>query len=96
MMGHIVEWYYNGIAGIQAEEPGFRKVKICPYLPESMQEFKCIYRSVSGAISVQVKEEQAGLVLQVKVPKDVEYQIDTTNLESSREIVAEKIKVEVE
>ena len=96
MMGHIVEWYYNGIAGIQAEEPGFRKIKICPYLPESIHEFKCIYRSVAGEISVQVKEEQDGMVLQVKVPKGVEYQIDTTNLESSREITAEKIKIEVE
>ena len=96
MMGHIVEWYYNGIAGIQAEEAGFRKIKICPYLPESMHEFKCIYRSVAGEISVQVKEEQDGLVLQVKVPNGVEYQIDTTNLESSRGVVTEKIKVEVD
>ena len=96
MMGHIVEWYYNGIAGIQAEEAGFRKIKICPYLPESMHEFKCTYRSAAGEISVQVKEEQDGLVLQVKVPKGVEYQIDTTNLESSRGVVTEKIKVEVD
>lgn len=96
MMGHIVEWYYNGIAGIQAEEPGFRKIKICPYLPESMHEFKCTYRSAAGEISVQVKEEQDGLVLQVKVPNGVEYQIDTTNLESSRGVVTEKIKVEVD
>lgn len=96
MMGHIVEWYYNGIAGIQAEKPGFRKIKICPYLPESIHEFKCIYRSVAGEISVQVKEEQDGMVLQVKVPKGVEYQIDTTNLESSRGVVTEKIKVEVD
>ena len=75
---------------------GFKKIKICPYLPESMHEFKCTYRSAAGEISVQVKEEQDGLVLQVKVPDGVEYQIDTTNLESSREIVAEKIKIEVE
>ena len=96
MMGHIVEWYYNGIAGIQGIEPGFKKIKICPYLPESMHEFKCTYRSAAGEISVQVKEEQDGLVLQVKVPKGVEYQIDTTNLESSRGVVTEKIKVEVD
>ena len=61
-----------------------------------MHEFKCIYHSVAGEISVQVKEEQDGLVLQVKVPKGVEYQIDTTNLESSRGVVTEKIKVEVD
>ena len=36
------------------------------------------------------------MVLQVKVPKGVEYQIDTTNLENSRGVVTEKIKVEVD
>lgn len=95
MMGHIVEWYYNGIAGIQPLEPGFKKVKICPYLPESMHEFQCSYKSVSGEIMVHVKEEQNGLILlQVKIPDGVEYQINTTNLESSRGIAAERIKTD--
>lgn len=28
MMGHIIEWYYNGIAGIRPMEPGFGRVEI--------------------------------------------------------------------
>jgi len=54
MMGHIIEWYYNGIAGILCEEPGFAKVTIRPYLPESMNEFTCSYQSVKGLIQVKV------------------------------------------
>ena len=41
MMGHIIEWYYNGIAGIIPEEAGFSKIVIRPFLPESMKEFIC-------------------------------------------------------
>ena len=89
MMGHIVEWYYNGIAGIQGIEPGFKKIKICPYLPESMHEFKCSYKSAAGEICVHVKEEQDELILRVKVPEGVEYQIDTTNLESRKPVGTE-------
>ena len=85
MMGHIVEWYYNGIAGIQAMEPGFWKVKICPYLPESIHEFQCSYNSAAGKITVYVKEEEDEIRLQVKIPEGVEYEIDTGNLENSRE-----------
>ena len=48
MMGHIVEWYYNGIAGIRPLKPGFEKICICPYLPESINEFACSYESVRG------------------------------------------------
>ena len=94
MMGHIVEWYYNGIAGIQAMEPGFKRVKICPYLPESVHEFQCSYKSAAGEITVHVKEEKAEIRLHINVPKDIECKIDTVNLENSREGL-KKVIVEV-
>ena len=58
MMGHIIEWYYNGIAGIQPQEPGFGKVVVRPWLPEGMNEFSCAYRSVRGEIRVRVRQEE--------------------------------------
>ena len=94
MMGHIVEWFYNGLAGIQAVEPGFKKVKIQPYLPEGMTELECSYQSVEGKITVRVKEEKDEIKLQVNVPENVEYQIDTTNLEKCRDELKKQIKVE--
>ena len=80
MMGHIIEWYYNGIAGIQPQEPGFGKVIIRPYLPEGMTEFTCAYRSVRGEIRVQVKQEERELRLSVTAPEAVECTIDDSNL----------------
>lgn len=80
MMGHIVEWYYNGIAGIQPEEPGFGKVKICPYLPESMHEFTCSYESASGLIKVSVKEQEQEIILHVETPEKMQVTVDTLNL----------------
>ena len=80
MMGHIVEWYYNGIAGIIPEEPGFRKAKIRPYLPESMQEFNCEFDSVSGVFKVHVKEERDKICLDVCVPEGVDCCVETDNL----------------
>jgi hypothetical protein len=80
MMGHIVEWYYNGIAGIEPLEPGFKKVKIHPYMPESMNEFKCTYICPYGEISVAAKRVGADLDLKVSVPDGVEYTVDRTNL----------------
>ena len=81
MMGHIVEWYYNGIAGIQPLKPGFEKIRICPYLPESIHTFSCTYQSVQGAIGVQVSETEEMIELCVQVPAQVEEQIDLTELE---------------
>ena len=82
MIDHIVEWYYNGIAGIQPREPGFGKVTIRPYLPEGMTEFTCSYRSVKGEIKVQVRQKEQNILLTVTVPEAVDCTVDTSNLET--------------
>ncbi|MCC8046609.1 MAG: family 78 glycoside hydrolase catalytic domain [Clostridiales bacterium] len=81
MMGHIIEWYYNGIAGILCEKPGFAKVTIRPYLPESMNTFTCSYQSMKGLIRVKVTRMEKEILLNVTVPEQIEYTIDTSNLE---------------
>lgn len=92
MMGHIVEWYYNGIAGIRPESPGFADVIICPWLPETMHELSCEYQSVRGQIAVHVKEEEEAILLEVRIPKDVNGRIDTKNLETRGKQVILKTK----
>lgn len=82
MMGHIVEWYYNGLAGIQPLAPGFTKVLIKPYLPESMNELTCSYASVQGTITVAMHREDGMIKPDVNVPDEVEYSIDRSNLTS--------------
>lgn len=81
MMGHIIEWYYNGIAGILPEQPGFREVTVRPFLPESIHEFTCSYHSVSGMIRVHVKEEADEILLEVHCDGKIVRHIDTVNLQ---------------
>lgn len=81
MMGHIVEWYYNGIAGIQPLKPGFGEIRIRPYLPEGMKEFTCTYQSAAGPISVSVKETGDKITFETKVPENIQAETDISNLE---------------
>ena len=60
-----------GLAGIQALEPGFTRICVQPYLPESMNELKCRYRSVSGMISVRVWRENGEVRKEIVVPEGV-------------------------
>ncbi len=71
MMGHIAEWYYTGIAGIQILEPGFRKVRIAPYMPSSMNEFTCTYQSPLGQIRVDGKRVSGSPVYHVSLPEEM-------------------------
>lgn len=79
-MGHIIEWYYNGVAGIQADEPGFAKVTIRPFLPEGMTEFICSCESVKGEIRVHVKESANEILPEAQIPDGVEKTVDISNL----------------
>ena len=86
MMGHIIEWYYNGIAGIEALAPGFSSVRICPYLPDGMHSFSCSYESESGKICVEVKESDGIIELHVKTAPGIQYEIDTSHLQKRGKI----------
>lgn len=81
MMGHIIEWYYNGIAGIIPKKPGFAKIVIRPYLPETMNYFNCSYVTPYGKLHVEVKRENGNIELKVNVPESIEYTVDRNNLQ---------------
>lgn len=91
MMGHIIEWYYNGIAGIIPAEPGFEKVIIKPWLPESIHEFTCAYESVQGPVKVHVKESEKEILLETEAPPGVEKSVDLSNLEQRGKKIVIKI-----
>jgi hypothetical protein len=80
MMGHIIEWYYHDLAGIQPVKPGFEEILIKPYLPEKMHFFSCTYDSVQGKIGVMLKEDDKEIHLTITVPDGVTYTLDTSNL----------------
>lgn len=79
MMGHIIEWYYNGVAGIKPLEPGFKKVLIKPYLPESMNQMECTYHSVNGNIKVKLSRN-GGVFIDVVADEGIEVEISRDNL----------------
>lgn len=72
MMGHIAEWFYNGMAGIKPLKPGFKKVLIKPYLPKSVNHIKCSYQSASGNISVEVTRNGDSYDVAVKADEGIE------------------------
>lgn len=81
MMGHIVEWYYNGIAGIEILEAGFKKIKIKPYLPKTINKVHCTYKSICGIIEIDIMMHKKHVEINIKIPKNIKYEIDLYNIE---------------
>ena len=72
MMGHITEWFYNGIAGIEPLKPGFARVRISPWMPEGMNSFAATYETPHGSIVVKGTRTADGPEYDISVPENIE------------------------
>jgi alpha-L-rhamnosidase len=70
MLGHIMEWFYHDLAGIQPDlaAPGFKKVVIKPTPVGDLTWVKASYNSVRGKISSEWKREADQFTLDVTIP----------------------------
>ena len=70
MLGHITEWFYRDLAGIQLDQsaPGFGRVVIKPSMVAGVNEVKASYDSVRGKIMSEWKRDGRRVTLRVVVP----------------------------
>ena len=86
MMGHIIEWYYNGLAGIRPLKPGFAQVRIEPYLPAGMNSFTCTYETPQGMIRVRAERRDGAPVYTAEIPDGIRWEAaDNVTVSVSRE-----------
>ncbi len=70
MQGHIIEWFYHDLAGIQSDEsdPGFRKIIIKPAIVGSLTSCNASYDSVFGPIVSHWSLAGPALTMNVTIP----------------------------
>ncbi|MBO4738117.1 MAG: alpha-rhamnosidase, partial [Bacteroidales bacterium] len=50
LLGDLILWEYEYLAGIRAAEPGYRKIVLKPYPIKGLDKVQATYQSVSGTI----------------------------------------------
>jgi alpha-L-rhamnosidase len=76
MLGHIEEWFYNGLAGIQPTSPGYATLRIHPYLPAGLQWVSAATETVRGRVASSWRVEGDGkATLTVTVPVGAEAEV---------------------
>lgn len=70
MLGHINEWFYKDLAGIDSDPsgPGFKKIIIKPHPVGDLTWAKASYDSVRGKISSEWRREGSRFVLKCRIP----------------------------
>ncbi len=70
MMGHILEWYFTGIAGIRPVTADWREIEVHPYLPEGMNRFTCTFSGAAGSITVHAERKDNGEEIRSEIRAD--------------------------
>lgn len=70
MLGHIMEWFYNGLAGISQSEGSvaYRDIVIRPEVVGDITYVKGTYNTLYGTVLSEWKKEDSAFSLHVEVP----------------------------
>ena len=64
-------WAYKRLAGISPELPGYKRVRIEPYIPDDMEFASATIETLYGDISASWKKENGAVTLDVTLPPNV-------------------------
>ncbi len=89
ILGHIIEWFYHDLAGIQLDpqSPGFKHIIIHPDIVGDLTEVKAAYDSIRGQIVSEWELSKNTITMHIVVPPNTTATIDipTVNKDSVTE-----------
>lgn len=68
MNASIAAWMYTHLGGIQAHSPGFRQIKIKPYIPEKLHRLHVELMTLRGKILLIWKQSPEKIEITVSIP----------------------------
>ncbi|MEX0332622.1 MAG: family 78 glycoside hydrolase catalytic domain [Puniceicoccaceae bacterium] len=86
MLGHITEWFYEDLLGIEAMEdyPGFKRVRINPSVIDGLSWVEGGYESLHGPIRVRWDIKNAVYRLAVEIPANTSAEVHLPAMEPDR------------
>ncbi|WP_195420787.1 family 78 glycoside hydrolase catalytic domain [Faecalicatena contorta] len=74
--GCVGEYLYRTILGIQAENPGFKRMKIKPDVTCGLSYAKGYFESIWGKVEVHWKKKEGGYTLDVAIPPNTTAEVE--------------------
>ncbi len=83
MLGHVGEWFYSGLGGINPDPrgPGFRRIILQPQVVAGLDWARARYDSISGPIGSEWRKAGDQVVFEIAIPPNTSatIQIPTTD-----------------
>jgi alpha-L-rhamnosidase len=68
MLGDLLVWYYENLAGIKSHQPGFKQIVMKPEMINGLDFVNAAYQSVYGEIKSEWKRENKNLIWNITIP----------------------------
>lgn len=68
LLGDLLIWYYEDLAGIRAHRPAFKQIEMKPVLPQGLQSVNAAFHSIYGPIGSSWKREAGRFSWKIKIP----------------------------
>ncbi len=68
MFGDISAWFFQAIAGIQPEGPGFQQIVVDPFVPDELEWAAAEHVSPYGLVGSEWRKETDGFHLDIEIP----------------------------
>ena len=68
LLGDLLLWEYEYLAGIRPLEPGYTTIELRPTVPDGLNRVDCTYRSVSGTIESHWRRTGKGIEWIIVIP----------------------------
>jgi len=70
MLGHLMEWFYAGLCGINQRDSsaGYKEIVIKPQIVNDLQHSEASYQSPYGQVSCRWEKQKDGLRVEVVIP----------------------------
>ena len=68
ILGDLLVWYYEYLGGIKPAEPGYKRIRFQPWIPEGLDYVKCSYESLYGPIQSFWKKQDGKLSWRFTIP----------------------------
>ena len=75
LLGDLILWEYEYLGGIRALEPGYKKIQLKPYPIDGLDFVNCSYKSVSGRIESNWKQNGNRFEWNITIPANTEAEV---------------------
>ena len=90
LLGDLIMWEYEYLAGIRPLKPGFAEIELRPMTVKGLDYVDCSYDSVRGRVSSSWKVEDGVFKWDIVVPKGIRAEVNIPGEETPKVVTGGK------